>query len=118
MIGGVQKKILLNNQFQIDHEFLKLLGNESEKNWKLVREDDRLTKRSADIMWIEWDENGRFKERHDEIALGRSLIMSPFSEFFTWQTTPVTDIIACTDDYIKFITRNSVYELFRITNKK
>jgi len=77
-----------------------------------------LTKRSADIMWIEWDENGRFKERHDEIALGRSLIMSPFSEFFTWQTTPVADIIACTDDYIKFITRNSVYELFRITNKK
>jgi hypothetical protein len=42
--------------------------------------------------------------------------MSPFNEFFTWQTTPITKIIAATADssYVKFETENSEYELSRI----
>jgi hypothetical protein len=85
-------------------------------NWKLVRERDGLTKQSAEVMWIEWDETGRFKARHDNPDLGRSLLMSPFNEMFTWQTTEVTMIVAATpnNDYIKFETRNSTYELFRL----
>jgi hypothetical protein len=65
-------------------------------------------------MWIEWNEEGRFKERHDEIGLNRSLTMSPFSEFFTWQTTSVTEIVEQREDYIKFKTQNSNYELFKL----
>jgi hypothetical protein len=39
--------------------------------------------------------------------------MSPFNDFFTWQTTGVTEILACTPDceYVKFKTTNSTYEL-------
>jgi len=33
---------------------------------------------------------------------------------FTWQTTVVTEIIEQRDNYIKFKTENSVYELFKI----
>ena len=63
-------------------------------NWELVREHDGLTKQSVGIIWIEWDElSGRFKAQHDEPALGRSLMMSPFNKFFTWQTTTVTEIV-------------------------
>jgi 3-phenylpropionate/cinnamic acid dioxygenase small subunit len=83
-------------------------------NYKLVRERDGLTKQSEKVMWIEFDDNGRFKERHDEIGLNRSLVMSPFNDFFTWQTTTVTEILEQTDEYVKFKTNNSVYELSKI----
>jgi YD repeat-containing protein len=87
---------------------------ENEFNWKLVRERDGLTNQSKEVMWVEWNEEGRFKSKHDEPAIGRSLIMSPFNMFFTWQTTSVTEIVEQQDKYIKFNTRNSVYELFHL----
>ena len=83
-------------------------------NWKLVRERDGLTKQSEKVIWIEFEGDGRFKEKYDEIGLNRSLIMSPFNDFFTWQTTTVTEILEQTDEYVKFKTNNSVYELFKL----
>ena len=83
-------------------------------NWKLVRERDGLTKQSKEVMWVEWNEEGRFKARHDKPAVGRSLIMSPFSDYLTWQTTTVTEIVEEQKDYIKFNTLNSVYELWKL----
>jgi hypothetical protein len=83
-------------------------------NWKLVRERDGLTKQSVDVTWLEFKEDGFFKARHDEPAIGRSLLMSPFSPFFTWQTTVITEIVEQREGYIKFKTENSNYELFKI----
>ena len=87
---------------------------ENEFNWKLVRERDGLTKQSKEVVWVEWNEEGRFQARHDEPAVGRSLIMSPFNQFFTWQTTTITEIVEEREDYIKFKTQNSNYELHKI----
>ena len=87
---------------------------ETEFNWKLVRERDELTKQSKGIKWIEWNEDRSFKEQFQEVAIGRSLIMSPFTNSFTWQTTKVTEIVEQQEDYIKFKTGNSNYELFKI----
>lgn len=101
MIPGVQPKLLLN----LDTE---------EPKYKLVRERDNLTKQSARIMWIEWNEDGIFKDKYDEPAIGRSLIMSPFNQFFTWQTTIITEIVEEREDYFKFKTENSNYELWVI----
>lgn len=95
--------------------FFELIA-QGEPNWKLVRERDGLTKHSVDVMWLEWNEEGRFKEKHTEPAVGRSLLMSPFNEFFTWQTTSVTEITEQREDYIKFKTGNSTYELFKLEN--
>jgi YD repeat-containing protein len=86
---------------------------ENEFNWKLIRERDGLTKQSKEIMWLEWNEEGRIKSKHDTIGIGYSLIMSPFNDFFTWQTTTVTEILEQKEDYIKFKTNNSVYELYK-----
>ena len=80
--------------------------------YKLVRERDGLVKQSKEIKWIEFDENGKYKETHTEIGIGRSLIMSPFNAFFTWQTTLVTEILEQTQESIKFKTENNTYELF------
>lgn len=81
-------------------------------NWKLVRERDGLTKQSSEVIWLEFNEDGTFKEKHDKPAVGLSLLMSPFNMFFTWQTTPITEIVEEREDYIKFKTLNSNYELF------
>ena len=97
--------------------FFELIA-QGKPNWKLVRERDGLTKHSVDVMWLEWNEEGRFKEKHTEPAVGRSLLMSPFNEFFTWQTTSVTELVEQREDYIKFHTGNSTYELFKLDNEQ
>ena len=87
-------------------------------NWRLVRERDGLTRQSADVMWLEFDENSKFKAKHDTPDIGRSLIMSPFNAFFTWQTTTITGILEQREDYICFDTKNSRYELFKIKDNE
>jgi 3-phenylpropionate/cinnamic acid dioxygenase small subunit len=120
MIGGVQQKILVhqdeNGNLKIDDEMGKLLFGDpnTHMKYKLVRERDGLTHHAREIGWIEWNENGTFKEQFDDIAVGRSLILEPHRLSYTWLTTTVTEIIEQQDDYIKFNTNNSVYELFRI----
>ena len=89
---------------------------ENEFNWKMIREHDGLTNQSKEVMWLEYNEEGRFKSRYDKPAVGRSLLMSPFNQFFTWQTTPITEIVEEQDDYIKFNTQNSNYELWKLKN--
>jgi hypothetical protein len=121
MIGGEQPKVLVslneNGELEMDTQHAELLGlADNEFNWRLVRVEDGLNKKSKGITWMEWNEDGTFKEKHDDIAVGRSLLMSPFNHFFTWQTTVVTGILASTPDssYIKFKTKNSTYELFKL----
>ena len=97
-LQGWQREILDNIQY----------------NWKLVRERDGLTKQSTDIKWIEFDEFGRFKDQHKDIGINRSLIMSPFNEFFTWQTTTVTKVLYMDETHIKFQTGNSTYDLYKL----
>lgn len=118
MIGGVQKKILVtqdeNGNLKIDDEMGKLLFGDpnAHAKYKLVRERDSLTNYGQEIGWIEWGDDSRFKEKHDEPAIGRSLILDSHRISYTWLTTSVTEIVEQRDDYIKFNTHNSVYELF------
>jgi hypothetical protein len=67
MIPGVQPKLLLN----LDTE---------EPKYRLIRERDKLVKESARVLWLEWNEDGTFKDNFEEPAVGRSLIMSPFND--------------------------------------
>jgi|688.fasta_scaffold859425_2 hypothetical protein len=82
-------------------------------SWVLTKTDTPLfNKVSVEVGWIEFDETGRGKELHKQPAVGRSLIMSPFNEFFTWQTTVVTSFQQSVDgDEIVFSTKNSNYTL-------
>jgi len=121
MIGGVQPKVLLtqdeDGNLKLDENFKEMIYGDPKMNWKLVRERDGLTKESNGIMWIEFNEEGRGKSKHEEPAIGRSLILSPFNEYFTWQTTTITEIVEQRDNYIKFKTMNSNYELFKLENE-
>ena len=116
MVGGAQPKVLLSQAedgtLHLDELFQQIYGKEEEHKYKLVRERDQLTKTSVGVKWLEFGEDGRYKADFQEVAVGRSLIMSPFNDFFTWQTTLVTEIVEQREDYIKFKTENSNYELF------
>jgi len=118
MIAGAQPKVLLKlndgNELLIDEMFESIYGKEEDHNYKLVRERDGLTKTSRDVKWLAFDENGKYKEDFENIAVGRSLLMSPFGPSFTWQTTLVTEIVEQREGYIKFRTENSNYELFKL----
>jgi len=120
MISGVQKKILVtqdeNGNLKMDDEMGKLFMEDilAQYSYKLVRERDGLTHHARQIGWIEFKEDSTFKEKHDEPAIGRSLMLDPHRFSFTWLTTSVTEIVEQRDDYIKFNTRNSVYELFKL----
>ena len=39
--------------------------------------------------------------------------MSPFNMFYTWMTTEVTELLESSENYIKFRTKNSDYELIK-----
>ena len=114
-----QDKIYLtqdeNGNLKMDDELGKMLFGDPNANakYKLVRERDGLTKYGREMGWIEWGEDGRFKEKHDKPAVGLSCILDPRISF-TWLTTSITEIVEEREDYIKFNTRNSVYELWKI----
>lgn len=99
----------------IDDSFLQ---NEiiEKKNWRLIRDNDGLIKESVSVTWVEWGEDDRGKAMHDSIAIGRSLLMSPFNVAFTWMTTSVTEIIVQEENFIKFNTKNSTYSLTKLSN--
>ena len=114
---GIPVTIVNNDTVNTDGlEDLARLLTQGKPNWKLTRSGDGMTFHSVDILWIEWNENGTFKAKHEDFAVGRSLLMSPFNQFFTWQTTPITKIIAEGADtfYVKFETKNSEYVLSRV----
>jgi hypothetical protein len=107
-----QPKIPVNLLQKID-EYIDS-HQESTPNYKLVREHDGLTQYSSDITWIEWNEGGNFKQKYNEPAAGRSLLMSPFNEFFTWQTTEIMEILETRENFVKFKTKNSIYVLEKL----
>ena len=118
MIGGAQPKVLLSQAedgtLHLDELFEQIYGKEVDHKYKLVRERDGLTKTSRDVKWLEFDKDGKYKADFPQVAVGRSLLMSPFGPSFTWQTTIVNEIVEQREDYLKFNTENSVYELFKL----
>jgi len=105
-----QKKVYLT----LDELMKETLGPNENTNWKLVRERDNLTKYSEKVMWLEFNEDGTFKAKHAFIGVGYSLMMSPFTREFTWQTTRVTEILEPGAFHVKFKTKNSNYSLYKI----
>jgi hypothetical protein len=116
MIGGVLTQDE-NGNLRMDDEMGKLLFGDPNpiKNYKLVRESDGLTKHGQTAGWIEWKKKDKtFKKLHDKPAVGRSFILDPNRMSFTWCTSTVTEVLEEREDYVKFKTQNSDYELWKL----
>lgn len=91
-------------------DLIQDLGFGDEKNYRLERLNDGLLFYSEEIAWVEWEEE-RFKSFTDTPELGKSLILGPLNDYFTWLTTPLTEIIEESEEKIHFKTKNSEYKL-------
>jgi hypothetical protein len=78
--------------------------------------DPSFLKTSLNIKWIEWDDDLSAKKLHNKPKVGYSLIMSPLSFSFTWQTTIATEILESNKNYVHFKTKNSEYKLYTNRN--
>jgi hypothetical protein len=84
--------------------------------YKLLRENDNLIIEGLKIKFIEWDEDDRFKEMHDEPSIGMSLMIDPHPFNYTWLTTVITSFSE-EGNILKFATKNSNYILEKISNE-
>jgi uncharacterized Zn finger protein (UPF0148 family) len=84
-------------------------GNEK---WSYYLErNDGIQHRANRMKWVSWKTNSRFNEEHNDIAIGRSLLLDFAYGNYTWMTTVVTEIILQTENEIHFKTQNSEYTL-------
>ena len=83
--------------------------------YSLIKSDGQMH-RAETVKFIEWEGEelgSRGKAAHPFPKVGRSVILDPqYSPNFTWLTTPITEILDLQDEYLKFKTKNSEYELF------
>lgn len=103
-VPGVQAKLPLSIDEQGDFIITK------DYNYILTRLNDGLVKRGDIVKYVEWNKDGTANALHDDIQIGRSLMLEPRMNY-TWLTTVITEIVEQKDNYIKFKTLNSLYEL-------
>ena len=85
-------------------------GGKPSYKYKLIRSRDNLTKTGSKVFWIEWNENGTFKEQHDSPRIGTSLVLDPAFGTYQWLTTPLQSFTE-EEGSITFTTDNSTYKL-------
>lgn len=72
--------------------------------------------RADQVKFVEWagEELGsRGKKLHDFPKVGLSILLDPqYGPSYTWLTTPIVEIVEMKEEYLKFKTQNSSYELF------
>jgi len=84
-----------------------VVAKEYKSKYNLERLDDGFIQVGRwKVEYIEWTNEGHYKSKHDEIKVGRSLILDN-----GWTTTPIKEIVEEREGYIKFKTQNSTYEL-------
>ena len=78
----------------------------------LIRESDGDMHTGTSYRFLEFEGN-KGKELHKDIAIGTSCILdvNPLSGY-KWMTTVIEEIMEEKHGYVKFKTKNSVYELF------
>jgi hypothetical protein len=110
-------KVIIHTGFT-DDLYCEEHGGKPKFEYKILRTKggSGLIKYGNKLQWIEWNEDSTFKEVHDEIGVGRSLVVDFFMGNFTWMTTQVQSFDK-DDEKITFNTKNSTYEIYALTKK-
>lgn len=87
-------------------------GGKPSYKYKLIRSRDNFTVTGTKVLWLEWNENGTFKQEYDSPRVGTSLVLDPHYGTYTWLTTVVESFTEQEKGVIEFKTSNSNYKLF------
>ena len=75
--------------------------------------DNKFIKKSLSASFVEWNNDKTFKQTHKTPRIGLSLIMDPsYGLAFAWLSSIITEIVEEKENYVKFKTENSLYELY------
>ena len=94
-----------------DRPVFHLQIEDSSFKYTLVNKAKDFIKHGNSYMFVEWSDEGVFKERHNLPAVGLSLLFDWTNFSYGWLTTTITEILEQTDKLIRFKTENSEYEL-------
>lgn len=79
----------------------------------LLKPDDKNFLRTSNTFrFIEWNDEGLFKNEYVKPNINLSLIMGPLNSAHAWLTTEITEILEENENHVKFKTKNSLYELY------
>lgn len=88
-------------------------GGKPSYKYKLIRSSDNLTVTGKKVLWLEWNENGSYKQHHDTPLVGASLVVDPRYGTYTWLTSAMNSFIEDEEGVITFETKNSNYQLIK-----
>lgn len=77
----------------------------------LTRKRDGKVVKGNDVIYVEFGEDGKYKDFTKEFKVGNNLVMDFRGGNFTWMTTKITNILEQTENYVIFVTLNSEYKL-------
>lgn len=80
--------------------------------FKVIRLEDGREFITESYKFIIWDENGKGQSSVEKPVEGSSLVLAPFTVFYQWLTSPITEVV---DEY-NFKTKNSNYKIEKIQN--
>jgi hypothetical protein len=96
----------------IDELYCEEHGGMPAYKYKLIRSSDNLIVTGNKILWLEWNENGTYKENHNTPVVGASLVVDPHYGTYTWLTTTMNSFTE-EEGVINFETKNSKYQLIK-----
>ena len=95
----------------IDAIYCEDCGGQDPHKYILTRIGDGYIVRGNSVLYMEWDETGHFKEKHDSPEIGRSLVVDFNTGNFKWMTTKIKEVLEMSDNLVRFVTLNSEYQL-------
>jgi len=96
----------------VDELYCEEHGGKPTYKYKLIRSSDNLIVTGNKILWLEWNENGTYKEHHETPVVGASLVVDPNYGTYTWLTTTMNSFTE-EEGVVNFETKNSKYQLIK-----
>lgn len=83
--------------------------------YKITRLEDNKTWKSPEIHFIHFDSQGKFLKEESTPSINTSLLIGKLTVFYTWMTTEIKQIENLTENSYKLITKNSTYEIIKLS---
>lgn len=83
--------------------------------YKITRLEDNAEWTDEEINFLHFDKLGRYYRDSPHPEIGTALIIGPIQIMYKWLTTPIKKIITNTETQIKFKTKNSTYEIIKLS---